>query len=494
MSFSSYRYKIRNKGWTFLAGGGLGAVVALICVVGVGVRGDNTPVLFSAHPAFAQHATAGGNGFSVAHVAERVLPGVVNIASSRKVRAARHPFQNHPFFREFFGPRGRPSPRQQQGLGSGVIISADGLVVTNNHVVASADEIKVVLHDKRSYSARVVGTDPKSDLAVLKLKGASGLTALRIGDSDALRLGDAVLAVGNPFGVGQTVTMGIVSAKGRANMGIVDYEDFIQTDAAINPGNSGGALVNMRGELVGIPTAIKTRSGGSMGIGFAIPTNMMKPITDALVKQGKVVRGWLGVVIQEVDREMARALRLPTHKGVLISDVDPRGPAKKAGLRRDDLVTAINGKRVTTTSRLRNIVAALGSGKTARLDLYRGKRKMKLNVPLGILPSERSASRPGAPMEDPAQVSGMTLMQLNRATRQRYRIPSRVPYGVVVTHVDRDSAMGRAGLQPGDVLLELNKAKIKNVRSFRAQFGKAEGRVLLLVYRQGSTLYMLISK
>jgi len=467
MSFSSYRYKIRNKGWTFLAGGGLGAVVALICVVGVGVRGDNTPVLFSAHPAFAQHATAGGNGFSVAHVAERVLPGVVNIASSRKVRAARHPFQNHPFFREFFGPRGRPSPRQQQGLGSGVIISADGLVVTNNHVVASADEIKVVLHDKRSYSARVVGTDPKSDLAVLKLKGASGLTALRIGDSDALRLGDAVLAVGNPFGVGQTVTMGIVSAKGRANMGIVAYEDFIQTDAAINPGNSGGALVNMRGELVGIPTVIVSRSGSSAGIGFAIPTNMMRPIADALVSKGKVVRGWLGVAIQPNSREFANALSLPTHKGVLISDVTPRSPAARAGVKRDDLVVGLNGKSIESPARLRNMVATLGAGKNARLEIYRGKRKLRVNVKLGVLP--RDPRNPGwAPEEEqgPAEIQGLSVVPLNRETRRAFKVPNRIRFGVVVQGGDPNGAAGQAGLQRGDVILKVKRTRINSVRQF----------------------------
>ena len=494
MSFASFRLRIRSRGLTLLAGLGLGLVLALVVTAGVGRGDDRGAVFLSANPALAQHA-AGGNGFSVATVAERALPSVVNIAMSRTVRAQQHPMFQHPMFRDFFGRGGQPAPeRPQKGMGSGVIISADGLVVTNSHVVKSADKIMVVLNDKREFSATVVGTDPKSDLAVLKLKGASGLRPITLGNSDALRLGDGVLAIGNPFGVGQTVTMGIVSAKGRANMGIVDYEDFIQTDAAINPGNSGGALVNMRGELVGINTAILSRSGGYQGIGFAIPTNMMKPITDALVSGGKVVRGWLGVMIQPVDRDLAKMMKLPTHKGVLIADVDPRGPARKAGVKRGDLVVAINGKRVENTARLRLLVASLGTGKSAKLSLFRNGRKMNINVPLGVLPTDPRA--PGVtPEEDPAEmIQGLKVLPLSRATRKAFKVPARVPHGVVVQGVDPNGGPGSAGLQRGDVILEVKRIRIKSVRQFKELYGKARGQVVLLVYRQGSIMFMLISK
>jgi len=476
-----------------LAGIGLGLVLALVVTAGVGRGDDRAPVFLSANPALAQHAVS--SGFSVAGVVERALPSVVNIAAARTVRSQQHPMFQHPFFRRYFGQPGQPQERTQKGLGSGVIISADGLVVTNHHVIKSADKIKVMLNDKREFSAKVVGTDPKSDLAVLRLQGARGLRPITMGNSDALRLGDGVLAMGNPFGVGQTVTMGIVSAKGRANMGIVAYEDFIQTDAAINPGNSGGALVNMRGELVGIPTVIVSRSGSSAGIGFAIPTNMMRPIADALVSKGKVVRGWLGVAIQPNSREFANALSLPTHKGVLISDVTPRSPAARAGVKRDDLVVGLNGKSIESPARLRNMVATLGAGKNARLEIYRGKRKLRVNVKLGVLP--RDPRNPGwAPEEEqgPAEIQGLSVVPLNRETRRAFKVPNRIRFGVVVQGVDPNGAAGQAGLQRGDVILKVKRTRINSVRQFKGMYGKAKGQVVLLVYRQGSTLYMLISK
>ena len=493
MSFASFRMRVRSRGWTLLAGLGLGMVLALVVTAGVGRGEERGPVFLSANPALAQHASSSGNGFSVAAVAERALPSVVNIASSRTVRPQQHPMFQHPMFRDFFGPQGRSQERTQRGLGSGVIISADGLVVTNNHVVKSADEIKVVLNDKREFMAKVVGTDPKSDLAVLKLKGARGLRPAVLGDSDALRLGDGVLAIGNPFGVGQTVTMGIVSAKGRANMGIVDYEDFIQTDAAINPGNSGGALVNMSGELVGINTAILSRSGGYQGIGFAIPTNMVKPITDALVKAGKVVRGWLGVAIQQNNSDLAKQLNLPVTRGVIISDVTVGSPAARARLKRGDLVVGINGKRIDNVARLRNMVASLGAGKDARLSVYRNRRKIEVSVNLGVLPTD--PTNPVLPTkEGPAELQGLKVLPLSPETRQAFKVPRRVPLGVVVQGVDPNGAAGTAGLQRGDVIVELNRTNITSVRQFKALYGKARGKVLLLVYRHGNTMFMLITK
>ena len=488
MSFSRCRF--RSRGWTFVAGAGFGlvAVAAFFLVSGGSSKG---PALFSSHPALAQ-GTGSAGMFSVATVAERALPSVVNIASKIKVNTPRMPFFNDPFFRDFFGPgHQQRSPRYRQGLGSGVIISADGVVITNNHVVARAQKIEVVLWDKRRFSATVVGRDKKSDLAVLKLKGARGLKPIALGDSDKLRLGDVVLAIGNPFGVGQTVTMGIVSAKGRGNVGIVDYEDFIQTDAAINPGNSGGALVNMRGELVGINTAILSRSGGYQGIGFAIPTNMVKPIVQSLQKHGKVVRGWLGVAIQEPSREMARSLKLPTHNGVLVTDVDPRSPAGKAGLRRDDLVIKIDGRAVTTASKLRNLVAAAGAGKQVTLELYRGKRKITLRVKLGQL-STRSARALGS--RTAPRREGFSVQALTRRTRQQYSVSPRIRHGVVVDRVGPGGLAAAQGLKIGDVLSEVNRVKITSVGQFHRVYAASRGRVLLRVHRGNYTLYMLLNK
>jgi len=431
---------------------------------------------------------------SVADVAERSLDSVVNISTTRRPSGYRSPF--HELFRQFGQPM--PSPRAQHALGSGVIISADGVVVTNNHVVKDATSIKVTVgSSKREYKAKVVGTDPKSDVAVLRLQGAKGLKAIRVGDSDKLRLGEVVVAIGNPFGVGQTVTMGIVSAKGRANMGIVDYEDFIQTDAAINPGNSGGALINLHGELVGINTAILSRTGGYQGIGFAIPTNMVQPIVQSLLKRGRVVRGWLGVSIQEVNRELAKALKLPTTEGVLVSDVEPGSPAYKAGLKRGDLIVRLNGKPVRSTARLRNLVAAAGAGASVRLELYRDGRRTSLGAHLTELPARLGGGvgRPGRGQGHPAADLGLRVDSVrDAALRQKFNIPSRLKYGVAVVAVDPSGAAAQAGLQPGDVILEVNRARIDGVRRFSQILRAARGDILFLVYRQGTTLYVMVDR
>ena len=449
----------------------------------------SSPVQFTSPSAL---AAINGSSFSVADVAERVLPGVVNIASTRTVKPSESPFQNHPFFREFFR-RFQPTPRQQRGLGSGVLLKIDGtiVVVTNNHVVAKADKIRVALSDGREYDAKVIGTDPKSDLAVLKLKGVKGLKTLSLGNSTRMRLGDVVLAIGNPFGVGQTVTMGIVSATGRANVGIVDYENFIQTDAAINPGNSGGALVNMRGELIGINTAILSRSGGYQGIGFAIPANMVRPIVRSLLKTGKVVRGWLGVAIQNVNRDLARALKLPSSRGVLVTDVDPRGPARKAGLRGGDLVTAVNGEPVASTGKLRNLIASAGAKTRVRLDVVRGGKRMSLDVRLAELPARLggTAGRSGRGHD-----RALAVAPIDATTRNRYNIPNRIRRGVVVTAVRPRSKAAEAGLRSGDVILEINRVKVSNVGRFYKLLSASRGQILLLVHRGGFSQYLLMPK
>jgi Do/DeqQ family serine protease len=324
----------------------------------------------------------------IADVAEATVASVVNISTSRAVQVG--PFASDPFFND---PRSpfymAPSDRKATSLGSGVVITAQGRILTNAHVVQGADDIVVTLADGSEHGATLVGADPRSDLAVLQLeRGAPPLKPLAFGDSSKLRLGEVVIAIGNPFGVGQAVTMGIVSATGRASVGIVDYEDFIQTDAAINPGNSGGALVNLRGELVGINTAILSRTGGYQGIGFAIPSEMARPIMESLVKDGKVSRGFIGVNIQKMTRALASEYKLSAAQGVLIADVVADGPAARAGLKPGDVVTAVDGAAVTDTGHFRNKIAMKGAGKSVELAVVRGKGKEQIRVTLGELPDK----------------------------------------------------------------------------------------------------------
>jgi serine protease Do len=379
---------------------------------------------------------------------------------------------------------------KEQGLGSGVIVSNDGIVLTNNHVIDKADEIKVKTVDNREFDVEILGTDDKSDLAVLRLKGdLKGLSPLKFGDSSRLRLGDVVLAVGNPFGVGQTVTMGIVSAKDRSNLGMVDYENFIQTDAAINPGNSGGALINMAGELVGINTLIYSRSGGSMGIGFAIPSNMAQPIADSLIKQGKVVRGWLGVGIQDLDAELAKALGLSVTSGVVITDVAKDSPAAKAGVQRSDVIVAVSGQKVDSTGRLRNLIAQAGATKV-KLDVLRGGKAMAIEVNLGEAPTDQRKG-PGTNKVAPQQ--GLQVEPINDGHRKRFNIDPSVK-GVIVTDLRPSSAAAEAGLRVGDVVVEVDQKPVTNTDQFNRAFAAGKERTLLLVNRGGSTVFVVVKK
>jgi len=412
-------------------------------------RGPAAPVTVVSNPALTR---VGGE--SIADITERVLPSVVNISMTKVTKMSG---QGQLPFMPFFGNQGQGEDRREQGMGSGVIVSKDGYVLTNNHVVADAQEIKVTTSDRHNYDATIVGTDPKSDLAVIKIKGdVSNLKPVEFGDSGRLRLGDIVLAIGNPFGVGQTVTMGIVSAKGRSDLGIETYEDFIQTDAAINPGNSGGALINGEGKLVGINTAILSRSGGYQGIGFAIPSNMVSPIMDSLRKSGKVVRGWLGVAIQDVDQELADAMKLPQASGILLSDVKPGTPAAKAGLIRGDVVLKVDGKVVDTSGQFRNMIAA-----------------------------GPSSAQGGA-------LDGIVLENLSPQTRSAFEIDDSVKQGVVITRLDPQSNAARAGLRPGDVVLEVNRTRVDTPQHFQELYSKSKNRVLLLVNRHGSTTFIVI--
>lgn len=433
-------------------------------------------------------------------VAKEAKASVVNVSSTRKMAEGQElfespfPFFDDPFFRRFFGEEfekrfRRPKEFRQEGLGSGVIVSADGYIVTNNHVIESADEIEVFLADKRKFSAKVIGTDPRTDVAVIKID-TTGLPTLPWGDSSTLEVGELVLAVGNPFGLNQTVTMGIISAVGRADVGIVDYEDFIQTDAAINPGNSGGALVNLKGELIGINTAIFTRTGGYMGIGFAIPSNMAKNVMNSLIKYGKVVRGWLGVSIQEVTDDLAKEFGAPDTHGALVSDVIDDSPASQAGIVQGDIIREYNGKVVKDPTHLRTLVAESAPGTKISIGVFREKRMQSLETTLGELPKELARVTPGEAMGEHA-LAGVTVETLSSEELRRLRIKA----GVAVRSVDPDSRAARAGLREGDVIREINRKPVKSVEDFEQVVRKLDpaDRVLLLITRGRATIFLTIS-
>jgi serine protease Do len=437
---------------------------------------------------------------SFAPVVQKVMPSVVNIFSSRKVKTDHRQmelFNEDPLFRRFFGNQfgGRnliPKERQERSLGSGVIISPDGYIVTNNHVVDDASDIKVSLSDKREFTARVVGTDSKTDLAVLKIE-QTGLPALSLAaDSSRVQVGDIVLAIGNPFGVGQTVTMGIVSATGRGGLGIEDYEDFIQTDAAINPGNSGGALVNAEGRLIGISTAILSRSGGNQGIGFAIPVNMARNVTDQIIHGGKVSRAFLGVMIQPVTPDLAKAFKLGKSEGALISDVSANSPAERAGLKAGDVVTKVDDRFVADSRALQLMIGETAPGRNVRLTVIRDGNERVYPVTLG----EQSGNRNEAGNESKASVGrvldGVSLEALTPEFARQYGI-ARNTNGVAVRRVDPDSAAAQAGLEPGDVILEVNRQPVSSVEQVHNYVteGTAD-TTLLFVNHDGRTRYVVI--
>jgi serine protease Do len=443
---------------------------------------------------------AAPNGFPA--VAKATMPAVVNISTTRVVKGMggqASPFMDDPVFRHFFGDEYSkrfqiPRDRRENSLGSGVIVSSDGYIVTNSHVVEKADEIKVHLSDKREFTGKVVGTDPKSDIAVIKITGKD-LPVINWGDSERIEVGEYVLAIGNPFGLNSTITLGIVSAVGRANMGIEQYENFIQTDAAINPGNSGGALVNTRGELIGINTAIFSRTGGYMGIGFAIPSNMAKSVMDSLIKTGKVVRGYLGVSIQDVNPKIAKQFGLDKAEGALVGDVTAGTPAEKAGIQAGDVIVRYDGKPVENTAVLRNRVAETDVGKTVAVDVIRDKKPVSLKVKVAEQPKDMTAggeSVKGA--EKGTSLAGLEVRNLTRETTQNLNLP-RGTQGVVVTAVETGSAAEEAGVQAGDVIIELNRKPVRNLDDFR-HVSKALGKddaALLRILRQGRRLFVAIN-
>jgi serine protease Do len=395
------------------------------------------------------------------------------------------------FFREFFDPYGPRRGGAEDNLGSGVIVSPDGYIITNYHVVADAEEVRVTLYDRRSFKAALVGADPKTDLAVLRIK-ARGLPTIAWGDSDQLRVGQLVLAVGNPFSLGHTVTMGIVSATGRANVGIADYEDFIQTDAAINPGNSGGPLVNIRGELVGINTAIFSRTGGYQGVGFAVPSNMARQIMKQLIEHGRVVRGWLGVSIQELTPQLAQKFGLRGPSGALVSDVVPGGPAQRAGLQRGDVIVALAGREVREPSALKLMVARLAPGSRVELEFMRQGRARRVEVQVGQYPegpeqASRALHRPRTQGTRP--FSGLAVAELSREVARQLGLKD--AQGVLITQVAPASPAARAGLRRGDVIEEMESQRVRTLGDFDRLSRRLSGErtVLLLVNRRGKRFY-----
>lgn len=429
---------------------------------------------------------------SYADVLDEVRPAVVSVFSTRVVRQRQFhsPFGDDPFFRRFFGiPEGREREHRRQGLGSGVIVSPNGYVLTNNHVIEGADEIKVALSDQREYEAKVVGTDPKTDIAILKID-ASDLPVAVLADSEQIRVGDIAFALGNPLGIGQTVTMGIVSATGRMDIGILGqggYENFIQTDAAINQGNSGGPLVDAQGRVIGINTAILSRSGGNIGIGFAIPSGIVANVMESLIETGTVERGFMGVVPQPLTAELAEAFNVPDGRGALIGDVVPGGAADKAGIRRGDVVIRVGDQPIRNHTALRLVVGQMRPGVATEVELIRDGERQVVEVLLDRRDDEALAvARPGRTAQF---LEGVSVEPVTPELRQEHQLPENVA-GLVVTEVDADSRYAE-DLPVGSVIVEINRRKVNDLSS--AQAALQDGRNLLLVSYRGSTRYVLLT-
>lgn len=450
------------------------------------------------------------NGF--ASVLKGVLPAVVNIHSSKVVKSRQQtmPFFNDPFFQQFFGDQGgqgggqmMPQRQREESLGSGVIITSDGTIITNNHVVDGATDIKVGLSDKREFTAKVVGTDSNTDIAVLKIN-ATDLPTMKFGDSSDLQVGDIVLAVGDPYGIGETATMGIVSATGRSGLGIENYEDFIQTDASINPGNSGGALVNLHGNLVGINTAILSNGqgfggqGGNEGIGFAIPINMAHSVMEQLVAHGKVQRGFIGVQLNltDIDSALAKQFGLSQPGGALIAGVEPNTPASKAGLKSGDIILKVNGQTVTTNNDLRLRISQTQPGTPVKLEVFRDGKTFDTSLTLAEYPAETANNN--TPVQGNEGTSGglkgVQVQSLTSDLSAQLKLPSGT-HGVVITSVDPDSAAAAANLNRGDVIEEVNHKPVTSVDSYRQAVASAANQpMLLLVYnaQAGGTEYVVV--
>lgn len=439
---------------------------------------------------------------SFAPIVRQVAPSVVNVFSTKTVKNPLNqmrPLFNDPFFRQFFdheqGGGGSLSiaPNiKEQSLGSGVIVTKDGYILTNDHVVEGADEIRVALSEGRQdYKAKLVGRDRKTDLAVLKIEGTNH-PVITLGDSEKIEVGDEVLAVGNPFGVGQTVTNGIISAVKRGGLGVEDYEDFIQTDAAINPGNSGGPLVDMQGHLIGVNTAILSGNGGNQGIGFAVPANLARYVMDQLIKSGKVLRGYLGVSIQDLTAELAGHFKSPITEGALIAEVADNSAAAEAGIKPGDIVTEMNGKPVKDSRTLRLTLGEMTPGTKVEMKIVREGAEKTVAAVLRETPEKESAEAVPEPIQKSSSLSGVQLGDLDEATRSDLRIPPNVK-GALITDIDEESAAFAAGLRSGDVIQEVNRKPVQNVEEAGGALKEASGQqVLLRIWSQGKTGYVVV--
>jgi serine protease Do len=432
-------------------------------------------------------------------IAEAVIPAVANIRTTQVIKVQQSPFFADPFFRQFFGDMfgpqyGIPREYREHSLGSGVILSPDGYIVTNNHVIAKASEIEVMLVDRRTFKAKVVGADPRTDVAVLKIE-AKDLPTVPWGDSSDLHVGATVMAFGNPFGLNFTVTKGIVSAVGRSGLGIEKYEDFIQTDAPINPGNSGGALVNVRGQVVGINTAILSATqgpeggGGWNGVGFAIPSSMAKHVMESLIKTGKVTRGYLGVGVRALSPALARQFKVPDLAGALVEQVQHGSPAEKAGLKQGDVLRSFNGRILENAAQFQSLVASTAPGKEISFGILRDGKELTLKVTLGELPDGMMGTGT-APSS--SALRGMTVQELTPSIRNQLGLRPDTP-GVVISDLESDSPAAQAGLQPGDVIQSINRQQVETVADFDRLAAEAAGETLLRVNRQGSGGFVVIS-
>lgn len=437
---------------------------------------------FASVPVQSLAAASGQEMPSLAPMLSHVTPAVVNISTRSLVRVKDNPLLNDPFFRRFFNLPERYQQRESQSLGTGVVVdAANGYIITNNHVIDKADEITVTLRDNRKYTAKLLGTDPDTDIAVIQIS-APDLVELEIADSDQLRVGDFVVAIGNPFGLGQTVTSGIVSALGRSGLGIEGFEDFIQTDASINPGNSGGALVNLRGELVGINTAILSKSGGNVGIGFAIPTNLAKDVMHQLVNNGEVKRGRLGVFVQDLTPNLARAFGMKQLNGAIISQVHPSSPAEKAGLKAGDVIVSLGNRQVNNSADLRNVVGLLRVGRNVDLAIIRNGKRLHVSAVITAEEQQRIEGANLSPIFKGA-VFGIVRKDGLHSTQAA---------GIRVIKIERNSAAWNAGLRKDDLVIAVNRLLVSDFDELKQALRKSSRGVLLNIRRGDSGLFLLI--
>lgn len=482
-------------------------LIGLLCLALAGV-------LYLGRGRFTEFALADGQGLAgpeiealekqnraFERIAEAVTPAVANIRTTQIIKVQQSPFFMDPFFRQFFGDMfgpemGIPREQREHALGSGVIVSPEGYIVTNNHVIARASEIEVMMSDKRVFKAKLVGADPRSDIAVVKIEGTN-LPTVPWGDSSALKVGAIVMAFGNPFGLNFTVTRGSVSAVGRSGLGIEQYEDFIQTDAAINHGNSGGPLINVRGQVIGINTAILSPTqgpggqGGWTGVGFAIPSNLVKNVMESLIKTGKVARGYLGLNAGNLNPALARQFKVPDLSGVLVNQVEPGGPADKGGLRQGDVIRTLNGQTVDGSDRFRALVAGTSPGGEITLGILRDGQPLTLKVKLVEQPGGAAGGAMGRPSAE-STLRGITAQELTPSIRDQLGLSPQTR-GVVISDLEQDSPAAQQGLQPGDVIESINRQPLRSLQDFDRLAAQATGDTLLRVNRQGASAFVVIA-